>query len=323
MSESGTSNRLGRVVAELKALRKGYGVESRDIAARIGPELRLICGFSGSDSQSVQRAKLVEALTAVVAVLPDHLAAVAATAFGLQDHGERRFEERISRMAAEMERDVRTARRHVDHLMGRIAETLIELAQSDSAEREPEWTWHTADLVTLVVLGEEKAEIIEQRRVVSRTEHLAAVDFSMTIAENQPLDLATLGLDVLRGAILRTPERVGSTRVRFDLDLPRSLGVGEEHTIVIRTRLPTTFAPYYVCTPARPCDRFDLVVRFPPDRAPSRAWRLQDELPIDITDPLFARDPLEVNTAGEVHAVFTGLTLNRSCGIGWEPAAPR
>ncbi len=323
MSENGTSNRRGRVVAELKALRKGYGVESRDIAARIGPELRLICGLVESDSQPVQRAKLVEALTAVVAVLPDHLAAAAATAFGLQDRGERRFEERMARMAAEMERDVRTARRHVDHLMGRVAEMLIDLTQSNNAEREPEWTWHTADLATVVVLGAEEAEIIEQRRVVSRAEHLTAVDYSMTIAENQPLDLATLGLDVIRGAILRTPERVGSTRVRFDLGLPRSLDAGEEHTIVIRMRLPTTFAPYYVCTPTRPCDRFDLVVRFSPDKAPSRAWRLENELPIDIADPLFTREPLDVDVAGEVHAVFTGLTLNRSCGIGWEPANPR
>ena len=323
MSENATPNRLGRVVAELKALRKGYGVESRDIAARIGPELRLICGLLDSDSQPVQRAKLIEALTTVIAVLPDHLAAAAATAFGLHDHGERRFEERIARMAAEMERDVRTARRHVDHLTGRIAETLIELALSNNVRREPEWTWHTAELATVVVLGASEAEVIEQRRLVSRTEHLTAVDHSMTIAENQPLDLATLGLDIIRGAVLRTPERVGSTRVRFDLDLPRSLGAGEEHTIVIRMRLPATFAPYYVCTPTRPCDRFDLVVRFPPDRAPARAWRLEDELPIDITDPLFARDPLEVDAAGEVRAAFTGLTLNRSCGIGWEPADPR
>lgn len=323
MSESGMSNRLGRVVAELKALRKGYGVESRDIAARIGPELRLICGFADSDSQAVQRAKLVEALTAVVAVLPDHLASAAATAFGLQDRGDRRFEERIARMAAEMERDVRTARRHVDHLMSRIAETLIERAQSNNVGREPEWTWHTADLTTVLVLGAEKTEVIEQRRVVSRTEHLTAVDYSMTIAENQPLDLTTLGLDVIRGAILRAPERVGSTRIRFDLDLPKPLDAGEEHTIVIRMRLPTTFAPYYVCTPTRPCDRFDLVVRFPPDGVASRAWRLENELPIDITDPLFTREPLDVDVAGEVHAVFTRLTLNRSCGIGWEPADPR
>lgn len=323
MSENGTPNRLDRVVDELKALRKGYGVESRDIAARIGPELRLICGFIESDSQPVQRAKLVKALTAAVAVLPDHLAATAVTAFGLEDSGKRRFEERIAQLAVAMDRDVRTARRHLDHLMGRIAETLIELAQPNSVEREPEWTWHTAELTTVVVLGEGETEVIEQRRVVSRTEHLAAVDYSMTIAEDQPLDLATLGVHVIRGAILRAPQRVGSTRVRFDLDLPRPLGVGEEHTIVIRMQLPTTFAPYYVCTPTRPCDRFDLVVRFPPDRVPSRTWRLEDELPIDITDPLFARDPLEVDMAGEVRAVFTGLTLNRSCGIGWEPADPR
>lgn len=323
MSENGASDRLGRVVAELKALRKGYGVQSRDIAARIGPELRLICGFADSDSQPVQRAKLIEALSAVVAVLPGHLAAAAATAFGLQDRGERRFEERIARMAAEMERDVRTARRHVDHLMGRVAETLIELAQPNNAGHEPEWNWHTADLATVVVLGEGEAEVIEQRRVVSRTGHLAVVDCSMTIAENQPLDLDTLGLDVMRGAILRTPERVGSTRVRFDLDLPRSLDAGDEHTIVIRMRVPATFAPYYVCTPTRPCDRFDLVVRFPLDSVPSRAWRLENELPIDIADPLFPREPLDVNVAGEVHAVFTGLTLNRSCGIGWQPADPR
>ncbi|MDX3661499.1 hypothetical protein PV646_29705 [Streptomyces sp. ID05-26A] len=311
------------MVAELKALRKGYGVESRDIATRIGPELRLICGLVESDSQSAQRVKLVEALAAVVAVLPGHLASAAATAFGLQGRGERRFEERIARMAAEMERDVRTARRHVDHLMDRIAEMLIEFAQSNSVEREPEWTWHTADLATVVVLGAERTEVIEQRRVVSRTEHLTAVDFSMTIAENQPLDLATLGVDVIRGAMLRTPQRVGSTRVRFDLDLPRSLGTGEEHTVVMRMRLPTTFAPYYVCTPTRPCDRFDLVVRFSPDKAPSRAWRLENELPIDITDPLFTREPLDVDVVGEVHAEFTGLTLNRSCGIRWEPADPR
>ncbi|GLZ29152.1 hypothetical protein Lesp02_13420 [Lentzea sp. NBRC 105346] len=316
MSDTGVE----QLVAELKALRRGFGVQSRDISTRIGPALRHVCGLSAEDSQPEQREKVISMLTTVIDELPLNLADMAKDVFGLAGTADVRYEERMARRAKAVDRDTRTVRRYVDDVLVRIAETALHSRSRRPFTRpaENEHPWHTAELTTIVLLDPAITEVFEERRVVSRISDLASVDYSMTITEDGPLDVATLGITVLRGACLDFPERVGSNRLTFQLRLPRPLAVHEEHVISLRMRIPRPFAPHYVCTPKRPCDRFTLIMRFPGDHVPNRVWQLEDEFPLELSDPLLDRIPLTVDAIGEVTASFTDLALNRSYGIGWE-----
>jgi hypothetical protein len=105
----------------------------------------------------------------------------------------------------------------------------------------------------------------------------------------------------------------------FRLVLPHPLDQGGEHEFVLRTKVARSFAPHFVCTPQYPCQRFELVVRFGPGRAPQQIWLLDNEFPLELLDPWPERAAVKANTAGEVRAEFTHLELHRSYGLGWKP----
>lgn len=317
---------VAELMNELKALRKGFGVESADLPARLGPALRTVCGVAAGDTGATVRRKVSAALTGLIGCVPDDLGRLSRTALGLGGLPLERYQRRVERLAERLERDPRTVQRRIDDALRRVAELAVDgRACHQSVQRGV--PWHTIGLRVAVLLDQPVIEVLETRHILAHRPDLAEIDDSVTISPpadwNGSLDPADLGVDVVSGGVLHSPRLVAPNRFGFRLRLPRPLGHGEEGEFSLRIKVNRPFAPHFVCTPWFPCQHFNLVVRFGPDRVPPRIWLLDNVFPLELADPWPQRPAVEANAAGEARAAFTDLEPHRSYGLGWEPLPDR
>ncbi|MFE0421066.1 hypothetical protein [Streptomyces sp. NPDC058953] len=311
------------VLSELKNLRRGFGVEDPHALARAGSALRYIAGVTVEDNPARQREKIKSCLQEWTCALPFDLSFYSRVALALDGSGTERFERRLRRIAVELDRDARTARRRVDEAFERLAEEAMAAVVS-LRPRRPETPWHLRSLKTLVLLGSQGAEVIEERHVVSHQDGLMDISHSSTFAtagmETPAADPGGISITVLRGGTSPGSAWLSATRLGLRVRLPHALDAGRSHALTFRTSAPggKALAPYYVCTPRMPCERFDLTVRFDGCPPPHRVWRLEDELPLEAGDASLRRSAVDVDAVGEAHATFTDLKPNRSYGLGWQ-----
>ncbi|ONI84896.1 hypothetical protein ALI22I_30990 [Saccharothrix sp. ALI-22-I] len=311
---------VAELVAALKSLRKGRGIESADVDSRVAPPLRRLVGIEDGDGPAQVRRRLRDWLTAQSRGLPEDLKAAASLAFGL-DGDARLYQERVRSVALRIDRDDRTARRRIDDALLRIAQRALD---PDVRRPVPDLPWRTAELSAVVVLDLPVPEVVERRRIVAEQDGLTEVELSVTLEPPDPGrgPLGDVGLDVLYGGVLTNRARKSTNRIGFALRLPEPLRRNDEHEYSFRIKLSPErgIAPYYVCTPRFPCALFRLHVRFGPGRAPGAIWRLQDTLPIELNDPESSREPVTADASGEVHLSFADLKPNLSYGITWHDA---
>jgi hypothetical protein len=312
------------LVTDLKQLRRGFGVESLNIAERLGSALRVACGVGNNDGPAALRLKVISTLNRLTGALPGDLCVLGRAALNLSPNTNIRYEERIAKLATDADRHPRTIRRRVDEVMWRLAELMLEspaVKQSKPGATEGH-PWHTKDLRVDVQLGRPVVEVLEERTVVCNQEGLDEIDLSVTLTPEPDLhgstDPTDLGVDVHRGGVALPHRQAASNRFRFGLRPPQPLRLGQEHNFAFRLRVSRAFAPHYVCTPEFPCECFTLAVRFG-QAVPSRIWLLNGEFPLELTDPWHDRRLIPVDATGSAHASFTHLTPNRSYGIGWQP----
>lgn len=114
------------LVKELVRLRRGWGMQSRDLRARIGPRLSRLCGIEDSDNGRRIQEKIWLWLQVVSADLPPELARAVLVAFALdRAHQHRKLTSRIESWASEQSWAPRTARRRIDHATGLIAQAAL------------------------------------------------------------------------------------------------------------------------------------------------------------------------------------------------------
>jgi hypothetical protein len=316
------SFRVADIVDELKTLRRGYGIESPDLAGRVGSALRSVCGVLAEDPPATLRRKVADALAALTDRLPEDLGRMSRTALGFDGTAQERYQQRVKDLAVQLQRDPRTVQRRIDTALLRIAE-LAHAEQPGHPLGRRDLPWHTLRLQVSVLLEETMVEVLETRRIVAHRPGLSEIDNSVTVTPppnwNGSLDPGDLGIDVVRGGVLHSPQLQAPNRLGFGLRLAHPLGAGEEYEFFLRMKVTRPFAPHFLCTPIYPCDRFDLAIRFPPGQVPARVWLLDNVFPLELTDPWPERTPVELDMAGEARAEFTDLEPHRSYGLGWEP----
>jgi hypothetical protein len=312
---------IAGLVDDLKAVRRGLGVHAPDLATRLGPALAKVCSVADSDAPGVRRHKVIVTLTELTDRLPESPRVIGRIAFGLDGAGHERYTARVMRIAGLIDRDTRTAQRRVDDVIAQIAESAT--ASVPRQTRRGELDWHTTEVRSLVLLHLPVVEVIETRKVLSHRTGLSEVDHSVSVVRppgaTGPPSLADLGVDLLYGGVLHSPELITASRVRLRLRLPAPLEQGAGHEFSFRIRLPQGLAPFYVCTPMAPCERFELTVGFGQGRAPGRIWLIEDEFALDAAEDVPGRPEIGADAAGQATAVFTDLAPQRSYGLGWEP----
>lgn len=320
---------IDKLVKELKALRKGRGLDTPDLATRTGPELRAVFGLSETADSAQIRTRLTNSLAELTAQLPDDLSFAVSAALALsEDRHTQFYGQRVDLVADHLQRDRRTATRHIDNGL----RVLAELAIADATGTKPDVglpapPWQTTELRTWVMLDRETPEIFELRRVTTTEKELRELrlELSVPVAGDWKVG-ATVNdpeIVVLSGGTLRTQLNYSSTRVVFDLEPAEPLTGLREHEFFIRYRFSGAreMRPFYTCTPSFPCRSFDLHIRFGEKRPPTSIWKVDGLRMSEVEDDAAPREPIAADSAGEVNVRFQGLTPNLSYGVVWQQQA--
>lgn len=308
------------IAAELRLLRKGRGVYAHDLAERVGPALREVCGISGDDPVEI-RTKLVERLARLGDGLPDDLRIAVAGALALDPEARHHFlKDRVRWVATQIARDDRTARRRVDEGIARIAEVAAGPGNAVPPPRSGE-SWYIDRFDALLRMDRPEPEAFERRRIVAEEDGLHEIVVAMSLPreggdESRSRDLL---VEILYGGVRLRRERASASEFRFVMELPVPLRSGEHHEYGLRFRIPPSqpMRPHYVFVPSRRCDTFDLRVRFDQDHPPNLVWRVSDAFHRAIDDAEPTDDLLNVDAAGEVRVRFHGLSTALGYGVQW------
>lgn len=310
------------LLAELKTLRRGRGVNSANIEREVGPSLRALSGVAPADPPGVLRQRLAERLNALADSLPPDLANAAKAALALHPQARHPFlTERTEWLARLLDRDTRTARRRMEDALAQLAEQATALAEAPPPG--PPATvedYYIEQFGALLRLDRPAPEALERRVVVANRDGLTELDSLLTL----PRDPAAMGrrheldFEVLYGVTVCEQERDTDSRFRFRLRLPRPLRAGERHEYGLLFRVPERQAmrTHYVFTSHRRCDLFDLRIRFDGQRLPADIRRVTRCYPRDLDDGP-AGETVELDGCGELHLRFTGLAIGLGYGAAW------
>lgn len=307
-------------------MRKGRGLAAPDLATRTGRELRAVFGLPETADSAQIRTRLTERLAELTARLPDDLSFAVSTALALSEDKRTQFYgERVDLVADHLQRDRRTATRHIDNGLRVLAELAIADATGATLDvRLPVTPWQTTELRTWVVLDREAPEIYELRRVTTTEKELRELRLEVSVPVPSDWKAGSTVDDpeivVLSGGTLRTRLNYSSTRVALDLELPEPLTRLREHEFFIRYRFSGVreMGPFYTCTPSFPCRSFDLHIRFNEKQLPPSIWKVDGLRMSEVEDAAAPREPTCADSAGEVNIRFQGLTPNLSYGVVWQ-----
>lgn len=315
------------LVAELKTLRKGRGIQAPHILDRTGPALRAICAITEYDDAASVRQKVAARLRDLSAQLSPDLRIAVTAAFGLDETLHTPFyKDRLRWAESELERNTRTVRRRIDDAIVQLAELAVHrLAPGGPAPHPtPRSRWYNAEIRQALVLDHAAPEALEQRRIVAAEDGLAELDLALTVSApdlstpgaptDVPIDVA---IDVIYGGRLLARRMESSDRIGYGLLLPRPLRLGEEHEFALWTRAGRELAPHFVCVPRHRCDRCEVRVRFAEDHPPAHLERLAGVFQRDIADPKCAAEPARLDPCGEVRERFADLTPGLAYGVRW------
>lgn len=307
-----------RLHADLIRLRSGAGLQTPAVRERVGAALREACGVLPTDADAVVRAKVSETVMAHIGRLtPDDARAVRA-ALNLDPEFRSRFiKGRMAALAAAIDRDPRTALRRVDDAFHLLAELLdaTPTAHRPSSRFAPGGWFFDALRSTLEIDGD-RLRLTEQRRITA-TENLQRITVGWSTERTAEYD-AAFGVELLDGGeLVPDPERIKDGTWVGEVHLPAPLAPGQSHDFCTRVTQTGRMEPYYIVTPFRRTELFEVRVIFAAGPAPTRAWRIVAE-PARFADELNPdREVLEIDSAGELTSSFEQLDIGLSYGLRW------
>lgn len=310
------------LIAELKRLRKGRGLQSPGIENVVGPALREVCGVAASDGPAVTRERVTGRLAGLTESLPPDLALVVRVALALQSEvGGQFLHERVEWLARRQDRDTRTIRRRIDDGLARLAEVATGTTDR-STEADDQHNWHVQQFEAVLRLDMSSPTCFERRTIVADRDGLDEVTILYTIPR-LPGGADTdrdMTVDIHYGARLVAQEKVSESLFRFVLKLPRWLDRGAEHEYFMIVRLPEAqpMRPHYLYVPERRCDRFELRVRFPGGRVPTEVERLDGAFHRTIDEASVDPELIPVDGVGEARVIFSDLVPRLGYGLRWE-----
>jgi hypothetical protein len=324
------------IAAEIKALRKGRGVNSAELLERTGKHLRELARAatgnavgsaidSAIDSPRIRPA-LESALTRLAAELDQQMRDAVLASLGIHPatRGMPNFTSRNGWVAAHVfDRGPRQAERNIGKAEKLLAERVaIELATLRGRPAAGDDGWYVRKFSATVLLYGESPVAVERRRIVATRRDLDEIAVALDVprdGDKRPLRPAA---EVLAGGVLDSTDEPTPGRIWFKIRLDKTLQPGDEHEYEIAVRVPAgeRVRPYYVFTPHRRCLEFELSVRFDTRRLPAWVRRVEHE-DVRSYEVIAPREPLvPVDATGEVRVSFTTLHPQYGYGLQWAPA---
>ncbi|MCK9931993.1 hypothetical protein MXD62_33480 [Frankia sp. Mgl5] len=248
-----------QTITELRELRRGRGLLADDVHARIGPRLRFACGIVDTDPPAAARRKLALSITDRCGRLPADLRLAVLAALALHEATDQQFlHERMAWLAAQFDRDPRTARRRMDEGFRMLAEQ-IDTADDARLEIYNEFApdgWYVESLRSTLRLDLELPKLVEERRIVATVDELDEIVASLSALRGMepPAEADEIRADMVYGGEIIETHRPGRAYARFVVRLPRPLKLGERHEYGVefiaypRTRVPA-YPPAAVLRP--------------------------------------------------------------------------
>lgn len=312
---------VGQVAAEIRALRKGRGMQAGDLEQRLGPLLAEFAIGSRDADQLLRRHKLTSEITTCCTHLaPDlHAAIFASLALSAETKQMPYFKDRVSWLASHLRYEYRTALRRIDTAEQLASEEIArELTRRRGRSPAAPDGWRLEELRTLVRLDTPTPEAHEHRRIVATRPDLTEVVAWMDVPPGPGQSRAAMSVEVLYGGRLERKEQPSSSRFQFVVQLPTPLQPGDEHEYGLLLRIPEgeSMRPHAVFSPECPCNVFDLRVRFGLDGQPSWIRRVDGET-VRMLDTAEPANGLSLDEAGEVHLRFPNPTMYLCYGLQW------
>ncbi len=315
-----------RIVTELRALRKGRALQSRDLDRRIGSHLReLACGGGTpveADTATTRR-RLAAELESRASLLSEDARAAIRASLGLsgQTRQMRLFSDRASWLANQIDREYRTALRRIDDAEQLLAEEIaVELHRRRSQAATAPQGWYLDDFRVVLRLDTPTPQSMEHRRIIAARADLQEIMAWVDVpgdGAGRPGPRASA--EVMYGGRLVRREQPSPGRFQFVVQLPVALQPGDQHEYGLAMRMPEgeTMRPHAIFVPECICNTFDLTVRFDLGHPPAWVRRVDGE-PVRVFDA--ARPParsISLDESGEVHVRFTRPEMNLGYGLQW------
>ncbi|MDI1462846.1 hypothetical protein QEZ54_17865 [Catellatospora sp. KI3] len=310
---------------ELIRCRRGRALLASDIADRVGPQLRRLCGVADADSPAALRRKVHLRLMTLTESMPEDMRQLLLASFSLPPGPQDPFlKDRLSKVSSMRFCDSRTVRRRADEALSLLAD-LADTTDESMPRSDPDAADWVLDAVEAVVrLDQLGVEVIERRTVRAARNGLERIELSLCVPPHR-LDSGRadgIELEPLHGMRVLEIERVGLRFFRWTLELPRPLEVQECHDVAVRIRLGVDrpIAPHYVLTPLRPCRSFRLLLQLPPGLHGAHVQRVDGLSPRVLDDPVPVGSRIAGDRFGMFRCDFTHLRPGLAYGAAWLPA---
>ncbi|QKV75288.1 hypothetical protein [Amycolatopsis sp. Hca4] len=316
------------VLAELRKLRKGRGVAGPGVAADTGPALRELCKISNEDQPATVREKLRGTLNALTDDFPPDLREIARISLAIeipQDSTGQFLRDRTRWLATRSAVDDRTIRRRLDDALLLLAQKATWSSGSGHARAEQTDAWTVRRFQALLRLDQPTPESFERRTIVALRDGLDQIRSSITIPTPQGEPVLERSVDLITrvhfGAELVARRLLHGSRFVFDLRIP-PLSTGDEHEYELVNVIPDgqEMRSHYVFFPERPCNEFDLRIRFKSTAPPVQVHVVREVFHRDVDFPGAAAEPISVDAVHEVHVRFENLKAGFGYGLQWAPA---
>jgi hypothetical protein len=308
---------------ELHRLKRGAGLAAADLAPVVGARLKEVCRIGPDDGPDVLRSRVCDLIRRHAAELPEDLRLAVLVALALHPEATHRFLTDRLRWAALplFNRDsTRTIDRLANRGLERIAESIEGEEAGDSGNQYVPGGWYYESLSSTYRLDLAPPQLRERRRIVATRDGLDVLVVSLSAPRCREGSAPPhIRVEVVAGGEMVGRTQVGSGHLQGNLQLPRPLRVGERHDyeVVFVPSSRASIQPYYLLTPLRRHDNFDVGVRFGRSDPPDAVWRL-DGVPRVLADEFgSAEDLVSPDEEGWVHARFHFLYSGLSYGFRW------
>ncbi|WP_422772306.1 hypothetical protein ACN28C_04420 [Plantactinospora sp. WMMC1484] len=314
------------LLAELRSLRKGRATRHPSFPARLGPQVRDLCGVLDGDSGPAARLKMAETLQALLdSETHDAWVSAAAALALLPEADQRDLAARERWLAGQLHCHERTARRRVDHAFQVLAQKAA-VSPPGGPDGQLVERWQVTAIRALLRLDGPTPEITEYRSIVMTGDSVDEIFCRFTLPRGAPgAHDHDLNLELLYGGKVRARSQPHPEHFVYFIQLPRCFEAGATHEYAIRLTLPPgqPMAPHYVMQPLVPIRSFDLNVRFGPSTNPPTVWRVDGVPPRMVDVEPDEANLLQVDRFGELHLRFRNLRQGYAYGLTWSDGQAR
>jgi len=111
LAQEAADAKINALSTELKLLRKGLGVQAKNLPGVVGEELRAVCGIREDDNPGTVRARVVATLLSLIEKLPEPQRETARIVLGFGTGANERYTARLELLGSGADRNIRTMQR--------------------------------------------------------------------------------------------------------------------------------------------------------------------------------------------------------------------